>query len=124
MVDLLTLEPNSSVWMVSFEISKMLEPICVTFISPESKDTTKLALIQSDGKKVCHPSYLLFYSEHEAKIYGTVNFIKLYYSFDPFTVAEDISEDMVLNAHELLSYYEEFEPDRYLYYWMGYVADR
>lgn len=124
MIDLNNIEKNTSVWLISFEISKMLEPKKVKFLSRESKDTLKLALVNIDGTKLCHPSYLLFESELEAKIYGTVNFIKLYYSFDPFTVIEDINEEMVLKAHELITYYEEFEPDRYLYYWMGYVSDR
>ena len=115
---------NDNLWAVVQQIEKMLEPKHVKFVSKESNRTNKLAIITLDQKRVCVPTHMLFDTKEEAEIYAAINLIKLYYSFDPFTIASDVDEETLIEAHRRLEYYEEKEPAKFLYHWMGNVPNR
>jgi len=114
-----TIEKNTELWVVSCAFDEMLYPTQVKFLCEESSTSTKLSIILMNGKRVCVPNHLLFMTEKEAKIYASVNFLKLYYEFDPFMVAENVDEKTLEKAHYLVDKYAEEEPAMYLYHWMG-----
>lgn len=112
------------VWAVSQQIEEMVYPTKVRFVSRESDKGVKLAFVVKDQKRVCYPTHLLFTTEKEALIYSSVNFLKLYYAFDPFFVAENVDEEVLQDAYALVEKYEEEDPSMFLYYWMGNVPNR
>jgi hypothetical protein len=124
MIDVNEYEKNDELWLVVQEIEKMLEPKKVKYVSRESANGKKLAFILLNGKRVCVPTNLLFKSKVDAEIFSSINLIKLYYSFDPFTISEGVDEETLLEAHRRMEYYEEEEPAKFLYYWMGNVPNR
>jgi hypothetical protein len=121
MINVLETQKRTKLWMVSQKIEKMIYPLEVLFVSCESQTSTKLAFITIDGNRVCCPTHLLFSTKQEALIYASINFLKLYYKFDPLLLSEDISEDILLDAYALVEKYEEEDPSKFLYHWMGNV---
>jgi len=115
---------NDKLWIVVQQIEKMLYPKQVKYVSKESDKGKKLSFVLLDGKRVCVPNHLLFDTKQEAEIYSSINLIKLYYSFDPFTISEGVDDEILIDAHRLMEYYEQEMPDRFLYHWMGNVPNR
>lgn len=124
MINVNAYNKNDDVWFVSQEIEKMLEPKKIKFFSKESETGTKLAFVIINEKRVCVPTNLLFNSKIDAEVFAAINFIKLYYSFDPFTISDDVSEENLNTAHKMIEFYEEKDPAKFLYYWMGNVPNR
>lgn len=123
MIDVLETKKKDNLWVVSHHIELMLYPKKALFASCESTTSKKLTFITVDGNILCCPTHLLFTTEEEALIYGSVNFLKLYYRFDPFFVSASISESMLLEASELVEKYEEENPAKFLFHWMGNVPN-
>ncbi|RLC46357.1 MAG: hypothetical protein DRH57_06220 [Candidatus Cloacimonadota bacterium] len=124
MINVLETQKRTTLWVVSQKIEEMLYPQEATFISRESSTGKKLTFITLNGSRLCCPTHLLFTTKQEALIYGSVNFLKLYYSFDPFFLSEDISESMLIEASTLVEKYEEEDPAKFLFHWMGNVPGR
>lgn len=124
MIKLDEYKKNDTLWLVVQRIEDMLYPKLVKFVSKESDTSKKLAFVLVDGKKICVPTNLLFKTKEEAEIFACINFIKLYYSFDPFMISEDVDSETLKEAHSKMEYYEEEMPDKFLYYWMGHVPNR
>ena len=112
------------IWIVKHSICEMLKPIKAIYISPESPNSTHLAFIELNQKKTCYPTNMIFDEEREAEIYAAVTFIKLYYSFDPYTIIDEIDETLLTKAHNMIDEYEELYPDKFLKYWMHDVPNR
>lgn len=123
MIDVNDYKKNDTLWLVVQQIDKMLEPKYVKFVSKESDKGQKLAFVLLDGKRQCVPTHMLFSTKEEAEIYASINLIKLYYSFDPFAI-DDIDEETLMKVHSLMEFYEENQPDKFLYHWMGNVPNR
>lgn len=124
MVDIREKKKGDNLWIVKQAIDEMIYPAQAQFVSPESPTSTKLAFITINQKRVCYPTNLLFETRQEAEIYASIAFIKMYYSFDPFAIAEDIDEETLLEAHKMMETYEETHPDKFLYHWMNNVPNR
>ena len=118
------IEDGILVWLVSQKIEEMVYPKQVKYMYRESTNGVKLAFISVDDKRVCCPTHLLFTSKIEAQIYGSINFLKLYYNFDPFFVSANVDENVLLDAYSLVEQYEEEDPSTFLYHWMGNVPSR
>ena len=123
MVNIKSMNKGDTVWIVKQYIGEMLYPIEVEFDSLESPRSNKLAFVIIGGKKICYPTNLLFETKYEAEIYASIAFTKLYYTADPSTV-EDIDKEILVDAHKLMSGYEESHPDKFLYHWMNNVPTR
>ena len=124
MIRLDELTKDTTIWSVSQKIEEMIYPTKTIFHSKESEKGKKLAFVIFNQKRVCYPTHLLFKTEQEAKIYGSVNFIKLYYSFDPFFISNNVDEEVLRDAYALIEQYEVEDPATYLYYWMSDVPNR
>ena len=124
MIDVDKIKKHTGLWVVSQKIEEMIYPIKVKFDSKDSPTGKKLAFVTKNQKKVCCPTHLIFTSEKRAKIYASIVFLKMYYEFDPFFVAEDVSEEILLDAYALVEKYEEEDPPMFLYYWMCEVPNR
>lgn len=124
MINVNTTKKNAELWSVSHAINEMLYPTPVKFLHKEPLTGTKLSMVLINKKRVCFPNHLLFMTEKEAMIYASVNFIKLYYEFDPFMVIENVDEKTLKKAHYLVEKYAEEDPATYLYYWMGNVPNK
>jgi len=124
MINVAETQKRTILWLVPQKIEEMIYPVKASFISRESATGTKLTFITVDGKRSCCPTHLLFTTKSEALIYGSVNFLKLYYSFDPFFLSEDITEDILQDAYALVEHYEEEDPAKFLFHWMGNVPGR
>ena len=112
------------IWVVKQSIDEMIYPVKAEYHSLESPTSTKLAFINLNQKRICYPTNLLFETKEEAEIYAIIVFLKMYYSFDPFTIADDILPETLQLAHELANEYEETHPDKFLYHWMQHVPNR
>ena len=115
---------NKELWLVSQAIEEMMYPTQVLFQRKESSNSDKLSIIVYHTKTICVPTHLLFKTEKEALVYASVNFLKLYYNFDPFFVSGDVDEDTVKYAYNITEKYEEEDPSLFLYHWMGNVPDK
>ena len=124
MIKVNEIKKYSTVWCVSQSMDEMIYPKIATFISKESEKTNKLTMLLLNEKRVCYPTHLLFNTEKEAIIYASVNFMKLYYEFDPFFLAENIDEQTLIDAYSFIEKYEEEEPSIFLYHWMGNVPNK
>jgi len=124
MIDILETQKRTTLWVVSQQIEEMIYPQEASFISRESSTGTKLTFITLNGSRFCCPTHLLFTTKQEALIYGSINFLKLYYSFDPFFLSKAISESMLVEAASLVAKYEEEDPAKFLFHWMGNVPGR
>ncbi len=124
MVNIDEIKKDTTLWSVSQKIEEMIYPTKVKFVSKESDKGMKLAFVMKNQKRVCYPSHLLFTTEKRAQIYASVNFLKMYYTFDPFFVSENVDEEVLLDAYALVEKYEEEDPSMFLYYWMGDVPNR
>ena len=124
MIDIKKIKKNDNVWCISQSLEQMIYPLKATFIKLESSKSDKLVLVNFNNKTLCYPLHLLFETELDAKIYGSVNFMKLYYNFDPFFVSENIDEQILKEASYLMNTFEKNNPSKFLYYWMGNVPNR
>jgi len=124
MINVTETKKNTELWSVPSAIDKMIFPQKVKFLHREASKGTKLSIVLVNEKRICFPTHLLFYTEKDAKIYASVNFLKLYYEFDPFMTSESIDEETLKEAHHLVEKYEKEDPDKYLYYWMGNVPNK
>lgn len=124
MINVNDYKKHDKLWIVVQEIKKMLYPKQVKFVSKESDKGKKLSFVLLNGRRVCVPTHMLFDTKEEAEIYASINLIKLYYSFDPFTIFEDVDEETIIEAHRLIEFYEQEIPDRFLYHWMGNIPNR
>lgn len=115
---------GDKIWLVSNYISEMISPIKAKFIEYDYNANNLVSKIKTNHKVFYVSTKSLFESKLEAEIFGTIKFLKVYYSFDPIQMIEHIPEEQLLEAHNKLEYYQENYPDLYLYYWMGNVLDK
>lgn len=118
MIDLTIQKEKNPLWMIKQDISEMIYPVKVEFHNRISQDVKKLIFVKYNQKVLCYPTHLLFENREDAEIYAVVSFIKMYYSLDPFTLTDEVSEEMLMEAHKIMNDYEETKPDKFLYYWM------
>jgi len=118
------IQKNTSIWVVSQSIDKMIYPTTAKFIRWESHHSFKLVIIEYNQKYICCPTHLTFATKHNAQAYASINFLKMYYEFDPFFVMENIESEILQDAYELVEFYEKYHPSLYLYYWMGDTPNR
>jgi len=124
MIDIKKIKKDDVVWCVSQSLDQMIYPIKAKFLDIESPISNKLILVKYNNKTLCYPSHLLFETKLDAKVYGSINFMKLYYSFDPFFISENIDEEILKEASFLVNKFEKNNPSKFLYYWMGNVPNR
>lgn len=120
MIDVRSKIKGDFLWVIDSDFNNMLRPKKVVFVSLESSNSTKLAFVDDDGKKVCYPTGLLFDDETEAEMCGAIKFIKLYHSGD--LEFEIPPYELIKKATELTEQYETSHPDKFLYHWMNHVS--
>jgi len=115
---------DKELWLVSQSIEDMMYPTKVLFERKETNKSNKLSIIKHNKKSLCVPTHLLFETEKESLVYASVNFLKLYYNFDPLFVSSDIDEETLKYAFNITEKYEEEDPSLFLYHWMGNVPNK
>ncbi len=110
--------------MVKNKMDSMIYPVSVKYLTPESTKGTKLVFVEMNQKKICCATNLLFDTKEDAELYAVTSFIKMYYSFDPLLIADDVDEETLQNAHKILTKYEAEDPAKFIYYWMMNVPSR
>lgn len=125
MIDTNNISKGNLVWAVdSSKLDTMLYPIEVIFDSLESDNSTKLAFIVMNSKKLCFPTNMLFDNKDEATLCASIMYYKSYESAyeDDKTPSEEYNPRLLDYASTQIEKYRVSHPDKFLYYWMNDVT--